>query len=439
MPPWSGSKKCSGRSVSCECPRQAGCRSSPRRATPPRPRHWRAGRGPAAASEDARFGAEEESFVGHGSRDALVADSRQAPVRAVDGRLVVNIQPCRRYPAPIESLPRPCCAAIWRHVRGRPHRRDRARRGDDASRGADVERERTAALRDLAQDSSFVPLRGGRPRARGPVVAAAGGAGRAAAHRAERRRGQARRASLALGLARFRRVVREYFAICDSYYKALRQASARELETVDMARRAIHDRATRQLLEALEGKVEIDCRHRAAALYADLRAPYQGLKGGRSKEAMGRKRAFGWRWRMAGAVVLAALVAGGVGLVALAALAAGARRRFRCRASDRRRRRAGRFPRLQAIGARFAYLEASDGAAARDPAFAAQPRRSRAAGLRIRRGAPLRPVRSGRQAGGQLRHHRPARRGDAAAGDRTRQAGRSTARRGSARRGSRAS
>src|SRR5690606_4615721 len=61
--------------------------------------------------------------------------------------------------------------------------------------------------------------------------------------------------SLGLGLTRFRRVVREYFAICDSYYKALRKASAQEIETLDMARRAIHDRGTRQLLEALEGKV----------------------------------------------------------------------------------------------------------------------------------------------------------------------------------------
>jgi len=64
--------------------------------------------------------------------------------------------------------------------------------------------------------------------------------------------------TIGLGLARFRRVVREYFAICDSYYKALRKASAQEIETIDMARRAIHDRATRHLLEALEGKVETD-------------------------------------------------------------------------------------------------------------------------------------------------------------------------------------
>jgi uncharacterized protein (UPF0262 family) len=38
----------------------------------------------------------------------------------------------------------------------------------------------------------------------------------------------------------------------------MRKASAQEIETLDMARRAIHDRGTRALLEALDGKVETD-------------------------------------------------------------------------------------------------------------------------------------------------------------------------------------
>lgn len=124
-------------------------------------------------------------------------------------------------------------------------------------RGADVEREREAALRDLVEDSEFAPLRAVERGHVGPwtlhlfvrdgrlCVKVADGEGADAG-------------TIVLGLARFRRVVREYFAICDSYYKALRQASARELETVDMARRAIHDRGTRQLVEALEGKVATD-------------------------------------------------------------------------------------------------------------------------------------------------------------------------------------
>jgi uncharacterized protein (UPF0262 family) len=125
------------------------------------------------------------------------------------------------------------------------------------ARSEDVEREREAALRDLAEDSLFLPCRAVKAGHAGPwslhlslpdtrlCIGLTDGEGRDAG-------------TIGLGLSRFRRVVREYFAICDSYYKALRQASARELETLDMARRAIHDRGTRQLLEALDGKVETD-------------------------------------------------------------------------------------------------------------------------------------------------------------------------------------
>ena len=62
----------------------------------------------------------------------------------------------------------------------------------------------------------------------------------------------------ALGLGPFRRPICEYFAICDSYYQAIRKANAAEIETIDMARRGVHNEAAELLLERLEGKVETD-------------------------------------------------------------------------------------------------------------------------------------------------------------------------------------
>ena len=114
-------------------------------------------------------------------------------------------------------------------------------------RNAEIEQEREIALRDLAAESGHAgpwSLRLAVNDGRLAIALRDGAGGDCGA--------------IGLGLARFRRVVREYFAICESYYKALRKASPGEIETLDMARRAIHDRATRQLLEALAGKAETD-------------------------------------------------------------------------------------------------------------------------------------------------------------------------------------
>ena len=64
--------------------------------------------------------------------------------------------------------------------------------------------------------------------------------------------------TIRLGLARFKRPVRDYFAVCESYFKAVRADSPKGLETIDMARRAIHNEAAELLQECLDGKVELD-------------------------------------------------------------------------------------------------------------------------------------------------------------------------------------
>lgn len=64
--------------------------------------------------------------------------------------------------------------------------------------------------------------------------------------------------TIRLGLARFRRPVRDYFAICESYFKAVRSDAPRGLEPIDMARRAVHNQAAELLIECLEGRIELD-------------------------------------------------------------------------------------------------------------------------------------------------------------------------------------
>lgn len=125
------------------------------------------------------------------------------------------------------------------------------------ARNDEIEKEREVALRDLVGDNQFKPLRASSNGQIGPwhvhleVID-----GMLAWHLKDSSGSEA--GTIGLGMARMRRSIRDYFAICDSYYKALRRASAQEIETIDMARRAIHDRGTRHLLDALEAKVETD-------------------------------------------------------------------------------------------------------------------------------------------------------------------------------------
>ena len=61
-----------------------------------------------------------------------------------------------------------------------------------------------------------------------------------------------------LSLAPFRRVIRDYQIVCESYYGAIRTASPAQIEAIDMGRRGLHNEASELLVERLAGKVEID-------------------------------------------------------------------------------------------------------------------------------------------------------------------------------------
>ena len=61
-----------------------------------------------------------------------------------------------------------------------------------------------------------------------------------------------------LSLTPLRRVIKDYFLICESYYKAIRNAPPSQIEALDMGRRGLHDEGSVLLRERLRGKVELD-------------------------------------------------------------------------------------------------------------------------------------------------------------------------------------
>jgi uncharacterized protein (UPF0262 family) len=61
-----------------------------------------------------------------------------------------------------------------------------------------------------------------------------------------------------LSLTPFRRIVKDYFMICDSYYQAIRRSSPSQIEAIDMGRRGLHDEGSQILMRRLERKVKVD-------------------------------------------------------------------------------------------------------------------------------------------------------------------------------------
>lgn len=61
-----------------------------------------------------------------------------------------------------------------------------------------------------------------------------------------------------LPLAPFRRIVKDYFTVCESYYAAIKTASPSQIEAIDMGRRGLHNEGSELLKERLAGRIEID-------------------------------------------------------------------------------------------------------------------------------------------------------------------------------------
>ncbi|KQO78952.1 UPF0262 family protein [Rhizobium sp. Leaf262] len=61
-----------------------------------------------------------------------------------------------------------------------------------------------------------------------------------------------------LSLTPFRRIIKDYFMICESYYEAIRSSTPSQIEAIDMGRRGIHNDGSQTLMDRLSGKIKVD-------------------------------------------------------------------------------------------------------------------------------------------------------------------------------------
>ncbi len=120
-------------------------------------------------------------------------------------------------------------------------------------RNPDVDHERRVAIFDLLQENRFVLLSEGEGPFRLHVSV-----------RETRLVLEVRSEdhgvidTIVLALTPFRRIIREYFLICESYYDAIKSATLSRIEAIDMGRRGLHDEGAQLLRRHLAAKVDVD-------------------------------------------------------------------------------------------------------------------------------------------------------------------------------------
>ncbi len=122
----------------------------------------------------------------------------------------------------------------------------------------EIEQERRVAIYDLLEENSFsLPSRDGRAVPEGPYSVTLSIREKRLVFDIRTQDDQLA-AEFHLSLGPFRQVVKDYFQICESYFNAVKTLPPSQIETIDMARRGIHNEGSRVLRERLEGKAEVD-------------------------------------------------------------------------------------------------------------------------------------------------------------------------------------
>ena len=122
----------------------------------------------------------------------------------------------------------------------------------------EIEQERKVAIYDLLEDNSFaLPKRDDRQVPDGPYHLQLSIRDKRLVFDIATEDSE-KAAEFHLSLGPFRQVVKDYFQICESYFNAVKTLPPSQIETIDMARRGIHNEGSRVLQERLEGKADID-------------------------------------------------------------------------------------------------------------------------------------------------------------------------------------
>jgi uncharacterized protein (UPF0262 family) len=119
--------------------------------------------------------------------------------------------------------------------------------------GAEIEHERAVAIYDLLEENSFAPV----GSAKGPFALHLSLNGNRLMLDIRQAEGEPVMVHL-LSLSPLRRIVKDYFMVCDNYYAAIRNAPPERIEALDMGRRSLHDAGSELLMERLKRKVAID-------------------------------------------------------------------------------------------------------------------------------------------------------------------------------------
>lgn len=118
----------------------------------------------------------------------------------------------------------------------------------------DVEHERAVAIFDLIEENSFAPV---NDEPGGPYKLKLSLAESRLVFAISRESGDAVVTHI-LSLTPFRRIVKDYYMICESYYDAIRSSTPSQIEAIDMGRRGLHNEGSQTLLDRLAGKIDID-------------------------------------------------------------------------------------------------------------------------------------------------------------------------------------